>query len=362
MGRSPGGPGYRLVTTQDQICDEINTGSGGPFGGSGGTTPNPPGEYDPCEGSSANVSARFERGTLLQLVPPPCDDNGLHVITNLEYLVETLGLTPPQSRYVQYHPGFDEQLLSYLNVNGATQEDKDYLVWAINYGISNPNMSISETGLLAVPFAENWGDPDDLVLFDPDNTVYQQYQDSQIWPNISRVIKFEHFVPMRYITLPNGRTRGINCLILAREQLAKAGYTASGYLPESQTFQIYKESTGVDHGKTKMAISYIIEALGKNIPVLIGIDNRVGTPSLTNEDLSTDHFVVIIAMVTDSKGKYFQFMDSATTSRIDGASYNNRLYYNPATGKISGKTMNGYGRNSGFYDYIITQVRKSIKL
>lgn len=160
----------------------------------------------------------------------------------------------------------------------------------------------------------------------------------------------------------NAAGHDVNCLVLAKEQLAKAGYTCSGYLPGSQTFQTYKELTGVDLSATKKAISYIISSLGKKIPILIGVDNRIGTPSIKNEDKSTDHFVVIVAMGTDNKGKYFQFMDSSTMIPATGASFSNRLYYNSSTGKITGKTANVRYRNfPGMHDYIVTQVRKSIK-
>lgn len=101
---------------------------------------------------------------------------------------------------------------------------------------------------------------------------------------------------------------------------------------------------------------------GNNIfPVLIGVDNRPGAP-LANADNSTDHYVVIVGMGTDDKGKYLQFVDSATNNRSNGASWSNRLYFDAATGKITGKTaIEGYRTQQGMRDYTITQVRKSIK-
>jgi hypothetical protein len=67
-------------------------------------------------------------------------------------------------------------------------------------------------------------------------------------------------------------------------------------------------------------------------------------------------------MGTDSNGKYFQFVDSATDNPSTGASWRNRLYYNSSTGKITGKTVIEGNRSlAGMRDYTITQVRKSIK-
>ncbi|WP_343534882.1 hypothetical protein [Pedobacter sp.] len=67
-------------------------------------------------------------------------------------------------------------------------------------------------------------------------------------------------------------------------------------------------------------------------------------------------------MGIDEKGKYFQFMDNATNNRSTGASYSNRLYYNSITGKITERTaIVDYRNAAGMHDYIVTQVRKSIK-
>lgn len=89
------------------------------------------------------------------------------------------------------------------------------------------------------------------------------------------------------------------------------------------------------------------------ILVIITSSNNFGTASCSS------HFV---AIGTDTKGKYFQFMDSATDRPSEGASYSNRLYYNSTTGKITGKTaITGYRTQQGMRDYTVTQVRKSIK-
>lgn len=46
-------------------------------------------------------------------------------------------------------------------------------------------------------------------------------------------------------------TKYVNCLVLAKEQLGKVGYTCSGYLPGSQTFSIYTTQGGVNLNQTK---------------------------------------------------------------------------------------------------------------
>ncbi|TKB99901.1 hypothetical protein [Pedobacter cryotolerans] len=311
----------------------------------------------------------------------PIYDIGMEGAMEKLFLIKNLGLSPEQDVLIHAYTDFSVTLAAYLKTNQLTQENIDFGKWAVEYLDGNRNLNTNNffteffpTGpeIIADPDANNWTDPDNEVLTDLDQTVYQEYQDNQPWPTVKRddIIPFEKFVPIRNkldsygnpIIGYGGRPITVNCLILAKEQLGKAGYTASGWLPGSQTFSIYKESTGVNLSRTKEAISYMIAALSQKIPVLIGVDNRPGTPSLSNLDNSTDHFVVVVGMGTDATGKYFQFVDNATKDRATGASWSNRLYYNTTTGKITGKTaIEGYRNLPNMRDYTITQVRKSIK-
>ncbi|MGG7035931.1 MAG: hypothetical protein ACI7YS_12165 [Flavobacterium sp.] len=88
--------------------------------------------------------------------------------------------------------------------------------------------------------------------------------------------------------------------------------------------------------------------------------NSDGTPG--NPDLSTDHFIVIVGMGSNSNGKYFQFYDNASSISNQGTNSLNLLYYNSTTGKISGVTQcSGYRDSDTTHNYIITQIRKSKK-
>ena len=109
--------------------------------------------------------------------------------------------------------------------------------------------------------------------------------------------------------------------------------------------------------KTFIPFGYLVGALSKGIPVVVGVDNRPGSP---NTDNSTDHFIVIVGMGTEPDGrKYFQFFDSSTENTFDGASRHNKLYYNSTSGKVSGKSYSPYASYPGTHNYIMTQVRKS---
>ena len=286
----------------------------------------------------------------------------------LNTLLQQITLSPYEIDFLQDKTTLIDKLNNFLDDNGFTIDSKNFTQWTVGYMYENryklniPQFLVDffpTTEIISDPDVANWTDPDDEVLVEPDQTVYQQYQDNQSWPTIKQVIKVEDFVPNRHILGSNIET--VNCLILAKEQLAKKGYTVSGfYIGSSQIFQSYTEAGGVDFAKTRLAVSYIIQKLSDGIPVLAGVDVIAGAPP-ANKDNSTDHFIVIVGMGTDAKGKYFQFMDSSTNWPSLGASESNRLYFNSVTGKISGKTMSQYGARSNRHDFIVTQIRKSIK-
>jgi len=364
--------------------------TGDPGGSGGGGTGNGNGEPDPngyppnCNPDPGYVVPDYPapEGTEWILpcgdvpIPEVPDGNdpyeGIDLSPEVRSLAGYLGLNGDEAGFLEANPNIFVVISGYVTQNPSSVDADAFAKWAVKYlYINQLSINISQflteffsTGpeLVADPNADNWTDPDNEILFDPDQIIYQQYQDNQPWPTVNRddVIPFEKFVKMR--KKANHPDADENCLVLAKEQLGMAGYTCSGYLPGSQTFSIYTEQNGVDLSRTKQAISYIISALSQKIPVLIGVDNRNGTPSPKNLDGSTDHFVVIVGMGTDENGKYFQFVDNATSDRSTGASYSNRLYYNSTTGKITGKTaITGYRNLPGMRDYVITQVRKSIK-
>jgi hypothetical protein len=204
-----------------------------------------------------------------------------------------------------------------------------------------------------VPFElEIYTDFDDLGYFYDDPTTFEDdnmpitFDASQDpWPTIPNVLSSAQFVEY------DKR----NCLVLAREQIAKAGVTDLGY---GSAFKTYTESSGVNAAQAKAGVDYIISKLQSGKPVMVGVDNRPGTPSPLNADGSTDHFIVIIGAGSDANGNYFTFADNASNLTSKGMSPFNKLYYNATTGMISGySAANGVG--GGFHDYIVTQVRKN---
>jgi len=146
---------------------------------------------------------------------------------------------------------------------------------------------------------------------------------------------------------------------LAKEQLAKKNYQISDYWAPDQTIQIYTTANGADINNARSAVSYLIYALQNGIPVIVGIDNRPGSPN-PQTDNSSDHFVVIVGMGTDSKGNFFRFYDNATNLSSKGTNDENKLYYDSNTGIITGKSQTGYATSRpDMHDYIVTMIRKS---
>ena len=184
-----------------------------------------------------------------------------------------------------------------------------------------------------------------------DTNSYADFNPQQTWTTISQVIPTNNFV--------GWGSPGIkrNCMDYAKAQIAKNGYQISNYGSAGQTFQIYTEQNGVNQANLTKSLSYLKYALSNNIPVIVGVDDNPGHPG--NPDNSTDHFVVIVGMGSNSNGNYFQFYDNASGNISQGTSPLNLLYYNSSTGKISGKSQCSGYFNSVAHDYIITQIRKS---
>lgn len=278
----------------------------------------------------------------------PDTNSGLFQAGVQYHVGETYGSTPPSVVYgpVSY---FGPTTGSFAPPAGAGS------------GGRNVNTDPSKIIMIENPAEVDWSnEPDNVTIADPNPVTYVQYQQTTPWPTIANVVPFSQFVPYRK-HLVNGVMVGVNCLTLSKEQIAKLGYTCSGYLPNSQTFQTYT-SAGVNLARTKQAVTYIISSLTNHIPVIAGID---AFPGSKNFDGITDHFITIDGMGTDSNGKYFHFVDNSTNDPSTGDFYNNRLYYNDSTGKITGKCNTGYTTSAaavaaGGHDYIVTQIRKSV--
>ena len=96
--------------------------------------------------------------------------------------------------------------------------------------------------------------------------------------------------------------------------------------------------------------------------MIVGVNYEPGSVYNKNTDNSTDHFVVIVGMGTDSNGKnYFNFFDNASFWKPYynwGASLDNKFYFDSATGSLIGSSRTNFCDNVGGV-YQVTQIRKS---
>jgi len=235
---------------------------------------------------------------------------------------------------------------------GGTFSNSNYGAWNLgnfgSYGTSggwgpyDPNNLNNQ--ILLDDSDPNTGFDNNNYISGTDNSTFQLIDPIQPFPLVTDIMGRNNFVSRSYPTQ--------NCLDLAKAQIAKMNYSCGGYDPGGQTFQIYKRASGVDRTETVKGISYIVNALQSNIPVVIGLD--YGSPS-KNADSTTNHFVVVVGMGSVNGRNYFNYYDNLTSYGLFGASTTNRLYYDNSTGLISGNfTCPGASK---FYK--IAQIRRS---
>ena len=260
-------------------------------------------------------------------------------------------------------------IYSYLAINGLNptlynspktfnQESWEFAQWATTFFINNPDTTWGQF--------ENWFmgtvDLDNNSIGGYDNTTYQMVNPNNLqqdWPTIESVIPLSDFVGFRDELTSDG-TRYLSCMDFAKEQIAKKGYSISNYDAPGQTFQVYTESNGVDVNALWEGISYLKYALSNGIPVIVGVDNKSGSPN-PHTDNTTDHFIVIVGTGVNFQGEiYFRFFDNATSYSSQGASPYNMLFLDTIINMIVGQTeVTEYRDNLTEYDYRVTQIRKS---
>ncbi len=102
-------------------------------------------------------------------------------------------------------------------------------------------------------------------------------------------------------------------------------------------------TSGYQEDGFNQGMEYLKTALKSSIPIMVGLDYH---GSYANDDLTTDHFAVIVGTGKENGKIYFDICDNAyTNSRYYCDCKNKRLY-----------------RNDGGSDWIITQIRESKKL
>ncbi len=132
-------------------------------------------------------------------------------------------------------------------------------------------------------------------------------------------------------------------------------------------YQLYLEQDvagmkkGVQKDQFEKGVEYLKKTLKAGIPVMVGVDDGA---EVTNDDLTTEHFITIVGMGEDASGKYFLFYDNAVhyTNPDVGTSSQNKLYCKPTQYLIEGI---GDPRITYIQDYtakkkyIVSQIRET---
>jgi len=348
--------------------------------------------------------------------------NGIQYSAQLQYLIDNLQLSHEQAEWLSQHPVFTNELyqefIAYTNINGQSDElisaTKALIDIMINGEIDNPFSAQSfsyiapylTSDVLAVGdanvFGKYFSNQQWLISFNNPslqpwlvywqaikNTIDAFSLDGADKPNKFRdPAKFDKrvFQPFNFATqqipvIPNVIPKsdfvkwfdGANCLDLCEKQIDKKNcIMTNGYDPGNQTFALRKNpvkptlnnssrsTEQYDENETLKAISYMIDALNKGIPVIAGVDTRDGVKPNENKDNVTNHFIVIVGTSIDSKGRVcFNFYDNGTSNVNEGTKDGLRIVFIPGVGLVaawSSESNPNYDPN-----WKVTQVRKCVK-
>lgn len=327
-------------------------GSGGTYAGTGGSEGG--GNGSTYSGATTG-SATLDPFTYFpnDLDSPVYEDPMYFNTIKTAYIWDNLGNA--KQRFFDSNPeylNYFNETIQYQINNYWSEESYNFANLARNYKFEHPEIAFNDVFYNRTSLDTNSAvDIDNNKDGGNDYNIYTEFNPQQTWSTISQVIPKSQFVGWGYPGIKR------NCMDYAKVQIAKNGFQISNYGSAGQTFQIYTEQNGVNQLNLRKGLSYLKYALSNNIPVIVGVDDNPGHPG--NPDNSTDHFVVIVGMGSNSNGNYFQFYDNASADTSQGTSHLNLLYYNSSTGKISGKSQCSVYFNSVAHDYIITQIRKS---
>ena len=155
-------PGYN-ITIQDVVNCMVPGASAPPSSGGGGggtTTPNPGGDYNPCDGGGNEPTVANARGKisysskLMAHENPDCNPqpptlpevpDANDYSNAFQRLVTELGITNSlEIAYLQTNGNVFVAVNNYLNSNSWSEDSKDFVKWAVGYLVDFPDSDINE--------------------------------------------------------------------------------------------------------------------------------------------------------------------------------------------------------------------------
>lgn len=225
-----------------------------------------------------------------------------------------------------------------------------------NYLIDNPNHDfnyiLNNKTDLTSESSETWDSVDGPFA---DHPIEPFNSDQNPWPSYGPVIDKSDATVLKFIDY--------DCHVYAKKQLAEVGYTISNYFLvynsawdndiHYETIQPYTEYDGININEVQQGLDYLYSALKRNIPVMVGVSYQSGSENPLTDN-TTEHFIVIVGMGTDSNGNYFSFYDSGS-SNVDLVTHaDNKLYFN--NNMFQGTTEASFANG---FTYTLAQIRKS---
>ncbi len=125
-----------------------------------------------------------------------------------------------------------------------------------------------------------------------------------------------------------------NCWHAANRQIENAGNYKSGDKSERVNMLEHPDQAKNSQSKVDIqkGVDMIIGNLKEGLPVMAGVDYD-GDNISDNENIATDHFVVIVGVGKDKNGFYFSYIDNAANNGEESGINisQNRMYYNEKT-------------------------------
>lgn len=290
-------------------------------------------------------------------------DKNLLVDNLRQFLYSRFYLTTPANKVCS--DVFDSSMISmitdYQSFNRLNQNSNVFANSYLSAGSILNTATYEQIGTEMNPF-----EIDSASRFDPDiKRLFYGVAGIDLcgsWDNIASVITKDKFIGWGHQNIAQ------NCFDYCKKQLQDVGksmktpWWGTKDKMNSDIYQLYltEDVAGMKKGiqvkHFTKGVLYLKSALKSSIPVVAGVDDAPGSP---NSDKVTDHFVVIVGMGSDDKGKYFLFYDNATSDKTSGTSDKNRLYCNCDQFQLKGTGDNSYARDSQYKSYTVTQIRET---
>ena len=117
----------------------------------------------------------------------------------------------------------------------------------------------------------------------------------------------------------------------------------------------------IDTQAFQKGLAYLDSELEKGYPIVVGVDHSYAYGGQGyNNDLTTDHFVVIVGRGYDEQGLFYRYYEVGTNHEYKGISDDNKLYIKNNQYLAGVSLWLHYKDNKQNRHYFVTQIRKNL--